>query len=119
MVNKMVNHILKIENEGEDSKLSKYILDYLKNNNINPQELYNYLSNNQNNSDSIFLLGYFNYLGIKTSKDRKKSFNLFRDASKQNHVLAQYYVGLCYEFGHGTDKNEKLAFEYYEKVSDK
>ncbi|GBC00451.1 hypothetical protein RclHR1_03860016 [Rhizophagus clarus] len=36
---------------------------------------------------------------------------------KQDHPLAQYFVGYCYTLGYGTIKNEKLAFEYYEKVA--
>jgi TPR repeat protein len=37
----------------------------------------------------------------------------------QNHILAQYYIGLYYQFGYGTIKNEKLAFKYYEKIANK
>ena len=33
--------------------------------------------------------------------------------------MAQYYVGKCYQFGNGTAKNEKLAFEYYKKTANK
>ncbi|GBC32707.2 hypothetical protein RIR_jg12102.t1 [Rhizophagus irregularis DAOM 181602=DAOM 197198] len=56
---------------------------------------------------------------IETSEDKKKAFNLFIKASEQNHTLAQYYVGLCYEYGRGTVKDKKLAFEYYEKIANK
>jgi hypothetical protein len=31
----------------------------------------------------------------------------------------QYFVGMCYESEYGVTKNEKLAFEYYEKVANK
>jgi TPR repeat protein len=31
--------------------------------------------------------------------------------------LAQYFVGICYEFGSGITKNEKLAYKYYEKLT--
>ncbi|GBC32721.2 hypothetical protein RIR_jg12115.t1 [Rhizophagus irregularis DAOM 181602=DAOM 197198] len=56
---------------------------------------------------------------IETSENRKKAFNLFIKASEQNHILAQYYVGLCYECGRGTVKDKKLAFEYYKKIANK
>ena len=36
------------------------VLDYLNNHNINLQEIYNWLLNNQINLNSIFLFGYFN-----------------------------------------------------------
>ena len=31
----------------------------------------------------------------------------------------QYFVGMCYESEYGVTKNEKLAFEYYEKMANK
>ncbi|EXX62345.1 uncharacterized protein OCT59_007117 [Rhizophagus irregularis] len=118
-VNDIVKYIFQMANEGKDTKTIKYILNYFNNNNINPQEIYNWLLINQSNPDYIFLLGYFNYLGIETEIDEKKAFDLFISVSEQNHTLTQYYVGLCYEFGRGTVKNGKLAFEYYEKVANK
>ncbi|CAB4415462.1 unnamed protein product [Rhizophagus irregularis] len=119
-VNDIVNYIFKIVNEGKEFTLTKNIkniLDYFNNNNINSQEIYDWLLINQNNSDSIFLLGYFNYLGIETSEDNKKAFDLFINASEQGHILAQLYVGSCYHSGYGTTKDEKLALKYYEKIS--
>ncbi|CAB4415516.1 unnamed protein product [Rhizophagus irregularis] len=119
IVNNIVNYILKMENEGKDLQLKKYIPDYFNNNNINSKDIYDWLLSNQNNSDSIFLLGYFNYLGIETSEDNKKAFDLFINASEQDHILAQYYVGKCYQFGYGTVKDEKLAFKYFENIANK
>jgi TPR repeat protein len=113
IVNDIIKYIFKITNEGKDLNIH----DYFNNNDINSLEIYDWLLINQNNSDYIFLLGYFNYLGIETSKDNKKALNLFINASEQGHILAQYYVGLCYETGHGTAKDEKLAFKYYEKIA--
>ena len=59
-------------------------------------------------TNSIFLLGYFYYNGIGMNKNFEEAFYLFVNASEKNHVLAQYYIGLCYESGNGTVKNEKL-----------
>jgi len=42
-----------------------------------------------------------NFFGIETNQNYEKSFNLFMKASKQNHILAQLYVGRCYEDGYG------------------
>ncbi|GBC27191.2 kinase-like domain-containing protein [Rhizophagus irregularis DAOM 181602=DAOM 197198] len=36
-----------------------------------------------------------------------------------DHLLAQCYVGGCYQFGHGITKHVKLAFQYYEKLANK
>ncbi|CAB4438158.1 unnamed protein product [Rhizophagus irregularis] len=66
-----------------------------------------------------FLFGYFNRFGIATNKDHEKSFNLFINASNQDHILAHYFVGDCYLHGTGTTKDEKLVFEYFEKVANK
>ncbi|GET04732.1 kinase-like domain-containing protein [Rhizophagus clarus] len=49
--------------------------------------------------------------------DYKEAFNLFINASEQDHVLAQFFVSDCYQNGYGIIKNERLAFKYYEKVA--
>ncbi|PKK64366.1 kinase-like protein [Rhizophagus irregularis] len=119
VINEIVDLIFKENNKCMRNKVKQHFLDYLNNHNVNLKELYNWLLNNQNNSESIFLLGYFNYVGIGSTKDEERAFNLFINASKQDHTLAQYCVGQCYESGNGITKNEKLAFEYYEKVANK
>ncbi|GBB91953.1 hypothetical protein RclHR1_19420003 [Rhizophagus clarus] len=118
IVDEINDFIFKLLNKGIVGELVKVrVIKYCENYNINSQVIYNWLLNNQNNLNSIFLLGYFNYLGIETIKNNKKAFNLFIKASKKNHLLAQCYVGDCYFYGYGTSKNEKLAFEYLEKVA--
>ena len=54
-----------VYNEREKSE----ILNCLRNHNISSQEIYNWLLNNQgnSNSNSIVLLGDFNYYGIETN----------------------------------------------------
>ncbi|GET04694.1 kinase-like domain-containing protein [Rhizophagus clarus] len=34
-------------------------------------------------------------------------------------MLAQHFVGEYYQYGYGVKKNEKLAFEYFNKVDSK
>jgi len=87
----IISFILNFVNEGKSPK--KYILNYLKKHNINSHNLF---LNNQNDSDSIFLLGYFNYIGVETKQNRKKAFDLFINASEKNHALVQFYTGICY-----------------------
>uniref|UniRef100_U9SK41 Protein kinase domain-containing protein n=1 Tax=Rhizophagus irregularis (strain DAOM 181602 / DAOM 197198 / MUCL 43194) TaxID=747089 RepID=U9SK41_RHIID len=120
IINEIVKFIFKLVNVGKTSY--EYIFGYFDSRNIKSQEIYDWLIDNHNNLDSIFLLGYFNYYGIETTSSSinpNQAFNLFDKASKQDHILSQYFVGLCYEYGYGTEKNEKLAFEYYEKVASK
>ncbi|EXX66713.1 uncharacterized protein OCT59_024285 [Rhizophagus irregularis] len=120
IVDEINDFIYNVSNKGIEWKLIKgQVIEYLNNFSTNPEEIYNWLSNNQNSSNSIFLFGYFNRYGIATSEDHKKSFNLFINASNQDHILAQYFVGDCYLRGIGTTKNEKLGFEYFEKVANK
>ncbi|GBB83915.1 hypothetical protein RclHR1_10580003 [Rhizophagus clarus] len=102
--------------------LNKQIIEHSNYYNINPQEIYDWLSNNPNDSNSIFLFGYFNYHGIGVSEDVERAYNLFIDVSHVSgkiHTLAQCFIGECYEYGYGIIKDEELAFEYYEKVANK
>ncbi|GBC18159.2 kinase-like domain-containing protein [Rhizophagus irregularis DAOM 181602=DAOM 197198] len=112
-VEEIYNIIFKLTNEGKEWNVSKYVLEYFNNHNINSREIYYWIINNQNDSIYNFLLGCFNYYGIGIDENRKEAFNLFINASKKNHILADYYIGLCYE----VLKNEKLAFKYYEKAA--
>ncbi|GBB88065.1 hypothetical protein RclHR1_01460015 [Rhizophagus clarus] len=117
-VDQINDFIFKLLNKGFEVHLSKQkVIEYFNNHNINLQKIYDWLLNNQNNSNAIFLLGYFNYYGIITSVDYKEAFNLFINASEQDHVLAQFFVSDCYQNGYGIIKNERLAFKYYEKVA--
>ncbi|RGB36750.1 kinase-like domain-containing protein [Rhizophagus diaphanus] len=117
IINEIVEFIFKLVNVGKNPY--EYIFDYFDSRDVKSQEIYNWLIDNQNNLDSNFLLGYFNYYGIETSDNIIQAFDLFIKASEQDHTLAQVYVGLCYEFGYGTEKNEKLAFKFFEKVANK
>jgi TPR repeat protein len=117
IVDEINDYMIKLTNKRIEWQLLKqHIIDYFNIYNINFQEFYNWLIlNNQNNSNSIFLLGYFNFFGIVINVDYKKAFNLFINASEKNHIFAQFFVGNCYQHGNGTIKNEKLAFDYYMK----
>jgi TPR repeat protein len=117
IINEIIDLIIKNINEGKEPK--QHILDYLNKHNVISKEICNLLSNDQNDSDSIFIFGYFNYVGIGTDKNFKKAFNLLCNASKHDHILAQYFLGECYQNGTGTMRNEKLAFEYFERIANK
>ncbi|POG65696.1 uncharacterized protein OCT59_024394 [Rhizophagus irregularis] len=120
VVDKINDLIYKSYDKGIEGELAKeQVIEYFNNYNINSQEIYNWLLNNQVNSNSIFLLGYFYYYRIETSENNEKAFNLFINASENNHILAQSFVGECYQYGYGTIKNDKLAFEHFEKVANK
>src|SRR5688572_17514945 len=58
-VDEIVDTIFKMTNEG---KSDRQIVSYLENASVNSQETIDWLSNNQNNSNNIFLFGYLNWL---------------------------------------------------------
>ncbi|GET04740.1 kinase-like domain-containing protein [Rhizophagus clarus] len=96
IVDEINDFIFKLKNKGTKEELiNKQVIEYFKDHNIDSQESYNWLLNNQISLNSNFVLGYFNYHGI---------------------VITQYFVGNCYRRGYGTMRNEKLGFEYYEKA---
>src|SRR5581483_3245657 len=54
-------------NIGKEKDIRKQnIFDYINDHKIMLQEIYIWLSKNQTSSNSIYLLGYFNYYGIGT-----------------------------------------------------
>src|SRR5262249_30189716 len=66
VIDELVNLYFEEVNKGIEQRLRmQHILDYINNLKINLQELYNWLLVNQNDSNSIYLLGYFNYHGIE------------------------------------------------------
>ena len=52
-----------------------YINNHVK---ISQEIIYNWLLNNQNNSNYIYLLGYFNYHGIGTDLNKQKAIQLYQ-----------------------------------------
>ena len=74
VIDELVNLIFKGLNEGKNEVVRKQnVLDYINNHKIILQEIYNLVLNSQNNSNSIFMLGNFNYFGIGTNIDKAKS----------------------------------------------
>src|SRR5436309_8635476 len=96
---KIVDLLNKIDNKSEKHE----ILNFLNNHNITSQEIYNWLLNNQNNSNVIFLLGEFNYLGIGTSINNQKAFELYQKAANLGNTFGISSLGYCYQYGIGTN----------------
>ncbi len=47
--------------------------------------------------------------------DVKKAFKYYKLAADQGHIMAQMYVGYCYEMGEGVKRNIDLCIKYYKK----
>ncbi|UZO03826.1 uncharacterized protein OCT59_024227 [Rhizophagus irregularis] len=96
IVDEINDLIYKLNNEWKSAR--QEIIEYFNDHNIDSQEFYSWLLDNQNSSNSIFILGYFNYYGIIINENNDKAFNLFIIASGKNHILAEYFVNECYLF---------------------
>ncbi|RIA84526.1 hypothetical protein C1645_412851 [Glomus cerebriforme] len=118
MIDKIVKHYFNDLNEGKKEKVRKQIvLDYINNHKINLQEMYNWLLNNQNDSNSIYLLGYFNYHGIETDDNKQKALELYQKATNLGNDLAQFKLAKMYMDGIGVSKNYDKTFELSKKLA--
>ena len=62
VTDELVNLIFKELNEGKYTRFIKQnVLDYINDQKIILYEIFDWLLNDQNSSNSIYLLGYFNY----------------------------------------------------------
>lgn len=74
-------------------------------------------------ADSQYLLGYL-YLGLDSISDIQVMPNdilgarYMRMAAEQGHIDAEFFYANCLEFGKGTIRNEKLAFDFYLRSAD-
>ncbi|UZO03360.1 uncharacterized protein OCT59_023767 [Rhizophagus irregularis] len=113
IVDELVDFTVKVDIDA----FIQNVLNYLNSHNVTSQELYNWLINDQSNSNSIVLLGEFNYYGIETDIDKKYTFELYQKAVDLGNVYGMNGLGYCYRYGCGTDINEEKAFELYEKAA--
>ncbi|GBB84157.1 hypothetical protein RclHR1_01080013 [Rhizophagus clarus] len=94
VIDKLVLLIFEKLNEGKNGDVIKeHVLNHINNNKkIIPQEVYDYLLNNQNNSNSIYLLGYFFYYGVVTDFNKQKGIELFQKAANLQNKVAQRQI---------------------------
>src|SRR6266496_1572926 len=119
VIDELVNLIFKELNEGKDKKIIKqHILNY-DHHKIILQEIYNWLLSNQINSNSIYLLGYFNYHGIETVFNKQKAIELYQKAAELENSVAQSDLANIYIHGKGVYKNYDLTFQLSKKLADK
>jgi TPR repeat protein len=112
---KIVDKLASLLANIEEGRVKKEIHYFLNNHNVTLQEIYKWLLNNQNYSNSIFLLGLFNHCGIEINVDKQKAFELYEKAANLGNAFATDNLGNCYEDGIGTYVNRKKAFELYKK----
>ncbi|KAI9295849.1 HCP-like protein [Neoconidiobolus thromboides FSU 785] len=65
----------------------------------------------------FFLANCYNNGSLGLSVDHDKAFNLYVQASKQNHPAATYRTGVCYEFGAGTKRDHHRSLQFFRKAA--
>ncbi|EXX54579.1 uncharacterized protein OCT59_024301 [Rhizophagus irregularis] len=113
VVDEIVVLIDNIEREREKQE----VLNYLNYCNINSQEIYYWLLNNQTNSNSLVLLGDFSRLGIEIN-NKQKAFESYQKAANLDNPYGINGLANCYEDGIGTSFDKHKAFELYQKAAD-
>ncbi|CAB4438189.1 unnamed protein product [Rhizophagus irregularis] len=93
------------------------IFNCFYNHDVTSQKIYNWLLNNQNNSNSIVLLGIFTLFGIEVNVNEKKAFELYQKAANLGDVYGITWLGYCYEGGIGIDVDKTKAFELHQKIA--
>ncbi|GBB83538.1 hypothetical protein RclHR1_10230008 [Rhizophagus clarus] len=117
LVDEMVELDFKELNKGKENNVrTQCIFDYVNNIGINLQEIYNWLLINQNNSSSIYLLGYFNYHGIETNVNKQKAYELYKKAAELENSVAQFELAYMYIYEKDIDKDNDKAFELSKKL---
>src|ERR1043165_6446582 len=120
VIDEIFNLILREINEGKEEKMiKKHVLNYINNHEIILPTIYNWLLNNQNHLNSIYLLGFFNYHGIETNKNVQNAFDLYQKAAELGNGVAQFDLINMYIDGTGIDKNYDKAFELSKKLAEK
>jgi hypothetical protein len=114
---KIIDEIVVVIGNFSARKQKREILNYLNNHNVNSQKIYKWLLNNQNQLNSIILLGVFSHFGIGSDVNMKKAFELYRKAANLGNAFVMTNLGYCYERGIGTNVNVKKAFELYQKAA--
>ncbi|EXX55299.1 uncharacterized protein OCT59_023586 [Rhizophagus irregularis] len=120
VVDNLVNLCFKEINEGkEEIVIKQHVIDYINNHKLDSHEFYKWLLNNQNDSNSIYLLGYLNYYGIQVNVNRKQALKLYQKATNLGNIMAQYNIANMYIDGEGVEKNYDKAFELSKKLAEK
>lgn len=74
---------------------------------------------NEDNPEAILELGIRYAMGDRIKRDSKKAFELFIIASKKGVRKAKLNLAISYNFGLGTEVNEKAAFDIYNELIEK
>ncbi|KAF9353610.1 hypothetical protein BGX26_008639 [Mortierella sp. AD094] len=65
----------------------------------------------------FFLANCYGNGSLGLQIDHDKAFNLYLQASKQNHPAATYRCAVCHELGAGTKRDHNRAVQYYRRAA--
>ncbi|KAK9720930.1 hypothetical protein K7432_003804 [Basidiobolus ranarum] len=65
----------------------------------------------------FFLANCYGTEALGVAVDHEKAFNLYVQASKQNHPEATYRAAVCYEVGAGTKRDYSRAVQFFRKAA--
>ncbi|KAF9098660.1 hypothetical protein BGX29_007503 [Mortierella sp. GBA35] len=65
----------------------------------------------------FFLANCYGNGSLGLQIDHDKAFNLYIQASKQNHPAATYRTAVCYEIGAGTKRDYSRSIQFYRKAA--
>ncbi|KAK3812423.1 MAG: HCP-like protein [Linnemannia gamsii] len=65
----------------------------------------------------FFLANCYGNGSLGLQIDHDKAFNLYIQASKQNHPASTYRTAVCYEIGAGTKRDHSRAVQFYRKAA--
>ncbi|KAG0232847.1 hypothetical protein BGW42_007856 [Actinomortierella wolfii] len=65
----------------------------------------------------FFLANCYGHGSLGLQIDHDKAFNLYMQASKQNHPASTYRTAVCYELGAGTKRDHSRAVQFYRKAA--
>ncbi|PKY24452.1 HCP-like protein [Rhizophagus irregularis] len=120
VIDDLVDFNFKEVNEGKVERVRKqHVFDYINNHKLKLNEIYKWLLNNQNDSNSIYFLGYFNYHGIEVKVNKQRALEFYQKAANLGNIIAQHNLSSMYIDGEGVDKNYGKAFELSEKLAEK
>ncbi|GES83896.1 kinase-like domain-containing protein [Rhizophagus clarus] len=115
IVDEIHEFIYKLMNEVFEYKSVKQkVIEYFNDHNINSQETYNWLLNNQIRLAQYFVGNCYKY-GYGTIKNENLSFEYYKKAANKNYARAQFAIGDCYINGIGIEKDYNKAFGFYKQ----
>ncbi|CAG8565789.1 6614_t:CDS:2 [Dentiscutata erythropus] len=121
IVDELYSYFDKLFNEGKSvyKIIDKFISEHQK----PDKDIFNWLSDHKDEPKYGCLLGLFLTWHIGTEESNVAAYDLFLNAAERGDLIAQYFVGRCYEDGWNTKKTRKKqlndkGFKLFEQAAE-